>query len=251
VSNSHQQDAWVKAWAERYPAPKEKKSRRGGLRGRSGRPRWLLIGLVVLGLLIVPAVAFAAGAQTFSSSSSRYTATIRNGGSGGATAQTCNTSTSQPACENNVNFGTNYAATYRTKGPTAVYFQTSGQGQATPFLLSPNATGEVQNLNANMVGGLTAQQLFSNYQQVSSTSPSLTRNEGGTVSSSVSCPSGSNILSQSASINQTNSTGSGNAVLQSVQPTSSTAAQATGIVVGPGGSTATYTITAYAVCASV
>jgi hypothetical protein len=248
VSNSDQQDAWVKAWAERYPAPKDKKSTRGGLRSRSPRRRLLLIGLVVLGALIVPAVAFAAGAQTFSSSSSRYTATIRNSGTGGATAQTCNTSTSQPACENNVNFGTNFAATYRTKGPTAVYFQTSGQGQATPFLLSPNATGEVQFLNANMVGGLTAQQLFSGYQQISSTSSSVSGGNGTTTSATVTCPAGTNIISQSGAVNQS-SGGAGQAALRGVTPTSSTSATATGVVIGPGGADSTFTVTAYAVCA--
>jgi hypothetical protein len=246
VSESHQHDAWVKAWAEHYPAQKDKpSSRRGRLRGRSGRRRWLLISLVALGALIVPAVAFAAGAQTFSSSSSRYTATIRNSGSGGATAQTCNTSTSQPACENNVNFGTNYAATYRTKGPTAVYFQTSGQGQATPFLLSPNATGEVQYLNADTVGGLQESQIFANYQQISSTSSSASGPNATTTSATVTCPAGTNIISQSGAVNQT-STGAGQAVLRSVTPTSSTSATATGVVIG---GDATFTVTAYAVCA--
>jgi hypothetical protein len=253
VSKSRKQDVWAEAWAERYPAPqKSKPTMRARLRARYGRGPWLLASAIALGVLLVPAFAIAQGGgqQTFSSSS-RYTLIARNGGTGGATAQTCKTSPGQPACENNVNFGTNYAATYRTTGPTAAYFQTSGSGQATPFVISPNATGEVQYLNANMVGGLTAQQLFSNYQQVSSTSSSVQRNEAGTQAATVSCPTGSSIISQSGFVTQTNSTNSGNAVLQGVQPTSSTAASATGIVVGPGNATATFTVTVYAVCAVV
>ena len=103
-------------------------------------------------------------------------------GSGGATAQTCNTTPTAQACENNVNSGTGLAATYRTRGLVAAQFQTSGSGQATPFTISDNATGMVQNLNANMVGGLLPAQLFANYQQISSQSGTVTKTQGGTQS---------------------------------------------------------------------
>jgi hypothetical protein len=244
----------VQAWAERYPAQQASK-RRGWLRGPHGRGFWLLASAIVFGALLAPAFAIAqgGGSQTFSSSA-RYTVISRNTntGSGGATAQTCNTTPGNQACENNVNFGTGYAATYRTTGPTAVYFQTSGPGTATPFLLSPNATGEVQYLNANMVGGLTASQLFANYSQQSSTSSSVTKGQGETASASVTCPTGTNIISQSGAVNQSSNASGGQAVLQSVAPTSSTQATATAVVTGPnGGSGATFTVTAYAVCANI
>jgi hypothetical protein len=67
----------------------------------------------------------------------------------------------------------------------------------------------------------------------------------------VSCPSGTNIISQSGFVTQApgSSSGNGNAVLQGVNPLSSTSAAATGIVVGPGAARATFTVTVYAVCA--
>jgi type 1 fimbria pilin len=251
VSKPRQQDAWAEAWAERYPAPKEKKSTvRSRLSARYGRGPWLLGSAIALGVLLVPAFAIAQGGgqQTFSSSA-RYTVIARNGGTGGATAQTCKTSPGQPACENNVNFGTNYAATYRTTGPTAAYFQTSGSGQATPFQLSPNATGEVQYLNASMVGGLTPQQLFANYQQINSTSSSVSGGDGTTTSATVTCPAGTNIISQSGAVSQSANSNQGQATLRGVTPTSATSATAVGVVTGPPNANATFTITAYAVCA--
>ena len=85
------------------------------------------------------------GGQTFTSTN-RYTLLVRNSGNGngGATAQTCNTTPTAQACENNVNSGTGLAATYRTRGLVAAQFQTSGSGQATPFTISDNATGMVR-----------------------------------------------------------------------------------------------------------
>jgi hypothetical protein len=252
VSKSRPQDAWAEAWAERYPAPQERKlTRRERLSQRYGRGPWLLASAIAFAALLAPAFAIAqgGGGQTFSSSS-RYTVLVRNSntGSGGATAQTCNTSPGNQACENNVNFGTNYAATYRTKGPTAAYFQTSGSGTATPFQLSPNGTGEIQYLNADTVGGLQESQIFANYQQVSSASPSVTNSaSSGPVSATVSCPSGTNVISQSGGVNQSSNTGTANAVLHSVTPNGSTGATASAVVAGSGN--ATFTITAYAVCA--
>jgi hypothetical protein len=256
VSKSPKRDAWAEAWAERYPARKAPKpTRRARLRARMGRGPWLLASLLLVVALGVPAFAIAqgGGGQTFSSSG-RYTVLVRNSGSGsgGATAQTCNTTPGNQACENNVNFGTNYAATYRTKGPTAVYFQTSGSGQATPFQLSPNATGEVQYLNANMVGGLTAAQLFSNYSPVQSSANPTTQTLGQTTSATVECPAGTAVLSSGAGINQTSDVSGGQAVLQSVQPSGVGAATATAIVVGDEkGASATYQLTVKAICATV
>jgi hypothetical protein len=252
VSKSRQQDAWAEAWAKRYPGSPEPKRRRGRIRGRYSRGVWLLASVIALGVLLVPAFAIAQGGgqQTFTSSA-RYTVLARNtgNGSGGATAQTCNTTPTNQACENNVNSGTGLAATYRTRGLIAAQFQTSGAGQATPFTISNNATGMVENLNANMVGGLLPTQLFANYQQVSSQSGSVTKDIGQTESQQVSCPSGTNIISQSGSVNQTGSANDGQAVLQSVTPNNGTQATVTATVTGRQASSATFGVTAYAVCA--
>jgi hypothetical protein len=156
-----------------------------------------------------------------------------------------------------VNSGTGLAATYRTRGNLAVQFQTSGSGQATPFSISDNATGMVQNLNANMVGGLTAQQLFSNYSPVSSTSSQNNQGLGKTTSATVSCPSGTNVIHYSGQVNQSSNNNNGEAVLQGVSPNSNNnGATATAVVVGPSNnvnnpSTANYSVTVNAICASI
>ena len=251
MSRSREKDAWVEAWANRYPAAREPK-RRGRIRGRYSRGTWLLAAAVAFAALLAPAFAIAqgGGGQTFTSTN-RYTLLVRNSGngSGGATAQTCNTTPTAQACENNVNSGTGLAATYRTRGLVAAQFQTSGSGQATPFTISNNATGMVQNLNANMVGGLLPTQLFANYQQISQQSGSVTKDLGQTQSSQVTCPSGTNIISQSGAVNQTGSTNDGQAALQSVSPNNGTQATVTATVTGKANSTATFSVTAFAVCA--
>jgi hypothetical protein len=213
---------------------------------------WLLASAIAFAVLFVPAFAIAQGGgqQTFTSSA-RYTVLSRNtgNGSGGATAQTCNTTPNNQACENNVNSGTGLAATYRSRGLVAAQFQTSGSGQATPFTISTNATGMVENLNANMVGGLLPTQLFANYQQISQQSGSVTKDLGQTQSSQVTCPSGTNIISQSGAVNQTGSTNDGQAALQSVSPNNGTQATVAATVTGKANSTATFSVTAFAVCA--
>jgi hypothetical protein len=260
VSPSRPHDSWAKAWEERYPTPPEPKvSLRARLGRRYGRGPWLLASVLALAALLVPAFAIAqgGGGQTFTSSK-RYTLLARNSGSGGATAQTCNTSPGQQACENNVNFGTNYAATYRTKGTTAAYFQTSGSGTATPFQLSPNGTGEIQYLNADTVGGLQETQIFANYQQVSSTSASSTKGLGQATSESVTCPSGYNLVSANGAVNQSGGSNGGQAVIQGIVPSGDNKATVNAVTTGPhdtsdsvGESAATYTLTAWAVCATV
>jgi hypothetical protein len=253
VSSSRPHDSWAKAWEERYPAKSEQKlGRWGRLRNRYGRGPWLLASAIAFAAVLAPtfAIAQGGGGQTFSSSN-RYTLLARNSGSGGATAQTCNTSPGQQACENNVNFGTNYAATYRTKGTTAAYFQTSGSGTATPFQLSPNGTGEIQYLNADTVGGLQESQIFANYQQVSATSSSVTKTEGQPQTQSVTCPSGYDLISAMASINQTANAQNGQAVLQGVSPVGTNGASAAATTAGGQNSSATYTLTVHGVCATV
>ncbi|HEX3318821.1 MAG TPA: hypothetical protein VHR88_12415 [Solirubrobacteraceae bacterium] len=252
MSSSREKDAWVEAWAERYPAAQPKRERGKRIRDRVSRKTVVFASVVGVLVLLAPALAIAAGGggQTFTSSN-RYTLLVRNSGngSGGATAQTCNTTPTSQACENNVNSGTGLAATYRTRGLVAAQFQTSGSGQATPFTISDNATSMVQNLNANMVGGLLPTQLFANYQQISQQSASVTKDIGQTQTSQVTCPSGTNIISQSGSVNQTGSAMDGQAVLQSVAPNNSTQATVTATVTGRQNSTATFFVTAFAVCA--
>ena len=253
MSRSREQDAWVEAWANRYPAAQEPK-RRGRIRGRYSRGTWLLAAAVAFAALLAPAFAIAqsGGGQTFTSTN-RYTLLVRNSGNGngGATAQTCNTTPTAQACENNVNSGTGLAATYRTRGLIAAQFQTSGSGQATPFTISDNATGMVTNLNANMVGGLLPTQLFANYQQVSTQSGTVTKTQGGTQSQTVNCPSGTNIISQGGQISQSSNGANGQAVIQSIAPTSNTSATVTAVVTGPSNnnSNSTFKVTASAVCA--
>ena len=215
MSRSREQDAWVEAWANRYPAARKPK-RRGRIRGRYGRGTWLLAAAVAFAALLAPAFAIAAGGggQTFTSTN-RYTLLVRNSGNGngGATAQTCNTTPTAQACENNVNSGTGLAATYRTRGLVAAQFQTSGSGQATPFTISDNATGMVQNLNANMVGGLLPTQLFANYQQISQQSGSVTKDLGQTQTRRSPAPRGRTSSRRAAQINQSGSTHDGQAAM--------------------------------------
>jgi hypothetical protein len=132
-----------------------------------------------------------------------------------------------------------------------VYFQTSGSGTATPFQLSPNGTGEIQYLNADTVGGLQESQIFANFQQVSSTSASVSKTEGQPQTQSVTCPSGYNLISANASINQSGNANAGQAVLQGVSPVGTNGATATAVTAGGATASATYTLTVYGVCATV
>jgi hypothetical protein len=71
-----------------------------------------------------------------------------------------------------VNKGTGFAAAFRTRGLTGFRLQTSGTGEATPFLLDPNATGKVTHLNADQVDGLGAEQIRTRFGRVTFTAPS-------------------------------------------------------------------------------
>jgi hypothetical protein len=101
------------------------------------------------------------------------------------------------------------------------------------------------------VGGLQETQIFANYQQVSATSASVTKTEGQPQTESVTCPSGDNLISASASVNQTANSGNGQAVLQGVTPSGTNGASAAAVTVGGAGASATYTLTVYGVCATV
>jgi len=96
------------------------------------------------------------GEASFSSDDSRYTLLARNtrNGDGGAQADTCRSNAGNEPCLNMVNFGNGLAAAFRTRGTTGFRLQTSGSGQATPFVLDANATGKVTSLNADQVDGI-------------------------------------------------------------------------------------------------
>jgi hypothetical protein len=136
----------------------------------------------MVAMLIAPfAVAqTSGGSANVTRSDARYAFIARNTlqGDGGAGALACQ-SDANPAgqsnrepCLNMVNKGTGYAAAFRTRGTTGFRLQTSGAGEATPFLLDANATGKVAHLNADQVDGLSADQLRPRFGRITFTAPS-------------------------------------------------------------------------------
>jgi hypothetical protein len=133
-------------------------------------------------MLIAPfAVAQTSGTSArVTNSNARYAFIARNTlqGDGGAGALACQSDvnpagqTNREPCLNMVNKGTGYAAAFRTRGLTGFRLQTSGSGEATPFLLDPNATGKVAHLNADQVDGQSADQLRSRFGRITFTAPS-------------------------------------------------------------------------------
>jgi hypothetical protein len=137
----------------------------------------VIIASVLMAMLITP---FAV-AQTSSSGSrvtkddARYAFLARNirAGDGGAGAFACNSDTGagREPCLNMVNKGNGYAAAFRTRGLTGFRLQTSGSGEATPFLLDSNATGVVRFFNADTVDGLSADQMRPRFARVNFSAP--------------------------------------------------------------------------------
>jgi hypothetical protein len=133
-------------------------------------------------MLIAPfAVAQTSGSSArVERSDARYAFIARNTlqGDGGAGALACQSDinpagqTNREPCLNMVNKGTGYAAAFRTRGLTGFRLQTSGAGEATPFLLDPNATGKVSHLNADQVDGQSADQLRSRFGRITFAAPS-------------------------------------------------------------------------------
>jgi hypothetical protein len=121
---------------------------------------------VLMAMLITPfAVAQTGGSDSgrVTKDDARYAFLARNirAGDGGAGAFACNSDTGagREPCLNMVNKGTGLAAAFRTRGLTGFRLQTSGSGEATPFLLDKNATKKVDFLNADQVDGQSANEI--------------------------------------------------------------------------------------------
>lgn len=148
----------------------------------------VLLASVLMAMLITP---FAVAASSNNGSriakdDPRYAFLARNlrAGDGGAGAFACNSDTGsgKEPCLNMVNKGTGFAAAFRTRGLTGFRLQTSGNGQATPFLLDSNATGKVDHLNADQVDGQSANEIgrerFARVNVDAAGAPSLVRGNG-------------------------------------------------------------------------
>ena len=156
----------------------------------AGLGPWILASALVLALG-GSGVALAAGAISgttarFTADTPRYTELARNtrAGDGGASADVCNANTGAEPCLNMVNKGNGFAAAFRTRGTQGFRLQTSGAGEATPFVLDANATGKVQFLNADSVDGLDSTQLQAQFAVVNADG-SLSGARGATGSSRV------------------------------------------------------------------
>lgn len=130
----------------------------------------VVLASILMAMLITPfAVAQSSGGSgaRVERSDTRYAFLARNTlqGDGGAGALACQSDanpagqTNREPCLNMVNKGTGFAAAFRTRGTTGFRLQTSGAGEAVPFLLDSNATGKVNHLNADRVDGLSAEQV--------------------------------------------------------------------------------------------
>jgi hypothetical protein len=152
----------------------------------------VILASVLMAMLITPfAVAqSSSGDSRVTNSNTRYSFIARNTlqGDGGAAALACQSDanpagqTNREPCLNMVNKGTGYAAAFRTRGLTGFRLQTSGTGEATPFLLDPNATKRVDHLNADQVDGLEANQIgrerFARVNVDATGAPTLVRGNG-------------------------------------------------------------------------
>jgi hypothetical protein len=148
----------------------------------------VLLAAVLMATLITP-FAFAqssGGGSRVTKDDARYAFLARNtrAGDGGAGAFACNSDTGsgREPCLNMVNKGNGLAAAFRTRGLTGFRLQTSGTGEATPFLLDSNATALVKYLNADTVDGQSANEIgrerFARVNVDGTGTPSLVRGNG-------------------------------------------------------------------------
>jgi hypothetical protein len=157
----------------------------------AGLGPWILASSIVLALggsgIALAAGAISGTTARFTADNPRYTELARNtrGGDGGASADVCNSNAGAEPCLNMVNKGNGFAAAFRTRGTQGFRLQTSGQGQATPFILDANATGKVDFLNADQVDGLDSSQLQAQFAVVNGDG-SLASGRGATGSTRVS-----------------------------------------------------------------
>jgi hypothetical protein len=159
---------------------------------KAGLGPWILASSIVLALGASSFAVAASGTVTgttarFTGDNARYVELARNTrtGDGGAAADACNSNEGAEPCLNMVNKGNGLAAAFRTRGLTGFRLQTSGSGQATPFVLDANATGLVQHFNADQVVGMDAAQLQAQFAVVNADG-SLSSNRGVSSSTKVS-----------------------------------------------------------------
>jgi hypothetical protein len=156
----------------------------------AGLGPWLLASSIVLALgasgVAVAASSISGTTARFTADNPRYVELARNTrtGDGGASADVCNSNTGAEPCLNMVNKGNGFAAAFRTRGSQGFRLQTSGPGEATPFILDANATGKVQFLNADSVDGLDSSQLQAQFAVVNGDG-TLARARGATGSTRV------------------------------------------------------------------
>ena len=147
----------------------------------------VILASVLMAMLITPfAVAQSSGNDRVTKDDARYAFLARNirAGDGGAGAFACNSDTGagREPCLNMVNKGNGFAAAFRTRGLTGFRLQTSGSGEATPFLLDKNATKRVDFLNADQVDGQDADEIgrerFARVNVDATGNPTLVRGNG-------------------------------------------------------------------------
>ena len=147
----------------------------------------VILASVLMAMLITPfAVAQTAGNDRVTKDDARYAFLARNirAGDGGAGAFACNSDVGagREPCLNMVNKGNGLAAAFRTRGLTGFRLQTSGSGEATPFLLDKNATKRVDFLNADQVDGQSAEEIgrerFARVNVDGAGAPTLVRGNG-------------------------------------------------------------------------
>jgi hypothetical protein len=152
----------------------------------------VLLAAVLMAMLITPFAVAQSGSSSarVERSDARYAFLARNTlqGDGGAGALACQSDanpagqTNREPCLNMVNKGTGYAAAFRTRGLIGFRLQTSGTGEATPFLLDSNATGLVKHLNADTVDGQSADQIgrerFARVNVAADGTPTVARSNG-------------------------------------------------------------------------
>jgi hypothetical protein len=155
----------------------------------------VILASVLMAMLITPfAVAqSSSGSGRITKDDARYALLARNirAGDGGAGAFACNSDVGagREPCLNMVNKGSGLAAAFRTRGLTGFRLQTSGSGEATPFLLDPNATKRVDHLNADEVDGQSASEIgrerFARVNVDGTGTPTLVRGNGTITTSPV------------------------------------------------------------------
>lgn len=150
----------------------------------------VILASVVMAMLITPFAVAQSGDARVTANDDRYAFLARNTnqGDGGAGAFACQSDanpagqTNREPCLNMVNKGTGFAAAFRTRGVTGFRLQTSGAGEATPFLLDSNATGLVRFLNADTVDGQDADEIgrerFARVNVAADGTPTLVRGNG-------------------------------------------------------------------------